>query len=179
MASGPWGLVNSQEAIDVAVDGISIPSGQANVGDTVKIVVTVGNSTGSVASSVDVVLNALPSGGNPVNIGTQNVSVGAESTTDVSFNWDTTDAQPGNYTFQAVALLDGTGNDADQSNNFKLTTTPLAIVSPPAKDVAVTEVVVPAGPVTQGDQVSVTVTVENLGTDAAHPSPSLCWTLST
>lgn len=167
IASAPWGLVNSQETIDVAVDGVSVPSGQATVGDTLKIVVTVGNSTGSEASSVDVVLNALPSGGNPVNIGMQNVSVGAESTTDVSFNWDTTDTQPGNYTFQAVALLDGTGNDADQSNNFKLTMTPLAIVSPPAKDVAVTEVDVPAGPVTQGDQVSVTVTVENLGTDAA------------
>ncbi len=166
-ASGPWGSVNSQETIDVAVDGVSVPSGQATVGDTVKIVVTVGNSTGTAASSVDVVLNALPSGGNPVNIGMQNVSVGAESTTDVPFDWDTTDAQPGNYTFQAVALLDGTGNDADQSNNFKLTTTPLAIVSPPAKDVAVTEVDVPAGPVTQGDQVAVTVTVENLGTDAA------------
>ena len=167
IAAAPWGLVNSQETIDVAVDGVSVPSGQATVGDTLKIVVTVGNSTGSEASSVDVVLNALPSGGNPVNIGMQNVSVGAESTTDVSFNWDTTDAQPGNYTFQAVALLYGTGNDADQSNNFKLTTTPLAIVSPPAKDVAVTEVDVPAGPVTQGDQVSVTVTVENLGTNAA------------
>ena len=167
IASAPWGLVNSQETIDVAVDGISVPSDQANVGDTVTIVVTVGNSTGSAASSVDVVLNALPSGGDPANIGTQNVSVGAESTTDVPFGWDTTDVQTGNYTFQAVALLDGTGNDADPSNNFKLTTTPFAIVTPPAKDVAVTEVDVPAGPVTQGDQVSVTVTLENLGTDAA------------
>ena len=169
VASAPCGLVHSQETIDVdvAVDSISVPSGQANVGDTVKIVVTVGNSTGSAASSVDVVLRALPSGGNPVNIGIQNVSVGAESTTDVSFNWDTTGTEPGNYTFQAVALLDGSGNDADQSNNFKLTTTPLAIVSPPAKDVAVTQVDVPAGPVTQGDQVTVTVTVENLGAEAA------------
>ena len=167
IASAPWGLVNSQETIDVAVDGISVPSDQANVGDTVTIVVTVGNSTGSAASSVDVVLNTLPSGGDPANIGTQNVSVGAESTTDVPFEWDTTGTEPGNYTFQAVALLDGTGNDADPSNNFKLTTTPFAIVTPPAKDVAVTGVDVPAGPVTQGDQVSVTVTVENLGTDAA------------
>ena len=160
-------MVNSQEAIDVSVDSVSVPSGPATLGDTLTLTVTVGNSGGSEASSVDVVLNALPSGGNPVNIGMQNASVGAESTTEVSFNWDTTDAQPGNYTFQAVALLDGTGDDADQSNNFKLTTTPLSIVSPPAKDVAVTAVDVPAGPVTQGDQVSVTVTVENLGTEAA------------
>ena len=160
-------MVNSQEAIDISVDSVSVPSGPATLGDTVTITVTVGNSTSSAAASVDVVLNALPSGGNPVNVGTLNVSVGAESTTDVSFNWDTADAQPGNYTFQAVALLDGTGDDGDQSNNFKLTTTPLSIVSPPAKDVAVTDVDVPDGPVTQGDQVSVTVTVDNLGTDPA------------
>ena len=167
IASSARAMINSQEAIDVSVDSVSVPSGPATLGDTLTLTVTVGNSGGSEASSVDVVLNALPSDGNPINVGTQNVSVGAESTTDVSFIWDTTGTEPGNYTFQAVALLDGTGDDADQSNNFKLTATPLSIVSPPAKDVAITAVDVPAGPVTQGDQVSITVTVENLGTEAA------------
>ena len=177
IGSSVWAMVNSQGGIDIAVDKVSVPSGPVTLGDTVTLTVSVGNSSGTAAASVEVVLNVLPSGGAPANIGMKNVSVGANSSTDVSFDWDTAGVPVGSYTFQAVALLDGSGNDADPSNNFKVTTTPLAVSSPPARDVAVTAVSFPSGPVEEGDLVDVQVVVQNKGTEAVSVTLSVVDTL--
>ncbi len=159
------GDVSFQTVPDVAVTAIAVPAGPVIQGNTVEIAVTIEN-LGSGTASVAVILNYIPAEGNPGNVGQKTEEVPAGTSTTVTFSWDTTGVPLGDYTFQAVALLDGMGDD-NPSNDFMVTSTPLTITAAaepePVADVGVTAIEFPDGPVNQGNTVDITVTIENLG----------------
>ena len=157
--------VNAQTVPDVGVTGIELPTDPVSQGDTAEIQVTIEN-LGSDMASVLVVLRYLGVQSESGSVGQTMLDVAAGQTTEASFSWDTTDVPPGNYTFQAVALLDGTGDD-NHNNNSLLSNDAVTIVAQTVADVGVTAIQVPTDPVNQGDIVEIDVTVQNLGSATA------------
>ena len=145
---------------DVSVTGIQVPTDPVSQGDIIEIDVTVKN-LGSATASVTVTL--LDTTG-PSQIAEKTEDIDADGTEVVTLAWDTTEASLGNHTLRAVAVLEG---DTNIDNDSLLSSDAVTIVAPVTYGVSVTAVNVPAGPVTQGDTVSVDVTVENTSSVAA------------
>ena len=140
---------------DVAVTAITAPA-RVTQGDTAHVMVTVRN-VGAVAvgTPFTVVLTDGTAGG--VTVGTQAVAaLAVGATTTLDFPWPTAGAAPNGHILIATQQL----VDANATNNSMAI---MVIVNPPpSTDVAVTAVTAPAT-VTQGNTVSIGVTVHNLG----------------
>ena len=153
---------------DVGVTGIQVPTDPVSQGDVVEIDVTVQN-LGSATASVTVTLLDTT---DPSQIAEKTEDIDADAAKVVTLSWDTTDASLGNHTLRAVAVVEG---DTNVDNDSLLSTDAVTVVAPATYAVAVTAVDVSAGPVTQGDTVSVDVTVENQGTSDANAAVTLLY----
>ena len=152
--------VTARPAKDVAVTEVDMPAGPVTQGDQVSVTVTVENLGTDAASSVSVtLLDTLD-----MKLADQKTvaSIAAGDSSDVTLSWDTSSASAGDHTLKAAAILEGDENNGNDSLNAA---TPIAVKARPAKDVAVTAISLPAGPVDGGAIVDVAVTVENKGTE--------------
>jgi len=149
--------------IDIALTSITGPA-SVTQGDTAHIGVTVQNvGEQDVGASFDVVLTDATAG---VTIGTQTVAglaLGASATVD--FPWNTADAAiTGHSLFARQMLADGNATN-DARGIGIIVKAPVVLVT----DVAVAGVSAP-GSVTQGQAISVAVTVGNVGNQAVGSS---------
>ena len=141
-------------ANDVAVTAMSAPASIPK-GGTATISVTVQNVGGqNVTSSFNIVLTDQTAGGSV--LGTQTVAGLAPSATATrSFSWNTGTAAVGSHTLVATqTLADEVAANNQRSANVNVLSTPA--------DLAVAGMTAPS-PVTVGDTVPVTVTVQNVG----------------
>ena len=166
-------IIISALTYGVSITAFDVPSGPATQGYVVDAYVTVEN-LGSVAAMFTVTLFDQPAGGPEGTADEETVEIAAAATKTVTLSWDTSDAAPGPHTFRAgVALVE----DANVSDSRDSAAT-ITISIPPSYAVAVTAVVVPDGPVTQGNTVEVDVTVENQGTSDANAKVTLLYVLA-
>lgn len=152
-----YGLVDAEKAApavdvyDIAVTAITAPNSVVQ-GDTVTIDVTVENQ-GSFTETFDVVLTD-----DTTTIGTstiESLTIGASTT--VTFSWNTVDATIDDHSLTATA-----GPVTEEGDTTDNSMTTVVTVESALTDIAITTVNAPSS-VTQGDQVDVIVTIENVG----------------
>ena len=138
---------------DVAVTALSVPA-TVTRGSTPAVSVTIQNTGGqSVSNSFTLTLTDATAG---LTIGTQAIAgLAANASATRSFNWSTTNASLGSHTLIASIDL----SDQSAANNQRSVIVTVA-TSPP--DVALANLVATT-PVTVGDTVPITVTVQNVG----------------
>jgi len=162
---------------DIAVTDVIRSPAKAKSGEIVTVNVTVANEgnyseTFSVTVYADIepydyvrdpaglLVDVTVAVGDEIIVGTKAVNnLVSGATTTVSFSWNTTDVQEGNYTMSAKSLL----SDDDTRNNLFIGA--VVEIEPPAllHDVAVTNVTVSRAEVTVGGSVTITVSVKNKG----------------
>ena len=136
---------------DVAVTAITAP-GSLIAGEMATIEVTVKNE-GTYQEIFDVVLTESPE----EFTDTKNITLAADVSTTVSFSWNTIGATVGNHSLTIMA-----GPVSEETDTADNSRTAVVNVEAVTTDIAITAVDAPS-PVTEGDVVSVYVTVENLG----------------
>lgn len=164
------GVVNASAALnysaapthDVAVTSVSAPS-TILTGDIVDVTVDAAN-LGDFAETFDVTLIDTTDG---LVIGTRTVSLGSGASTSLTFGWDTQVASVGVHVLEAEAGV--VSGEANLDNNAASASSNIVA---PVHDVAVIAVDVTAE-ATQGEQVTIPVTVENLGTYAENTTVTL------
>ena len=162
--------ISAPPAYAVAVTAVDVPAGPVTQGNTVDVDVTVENQ-GTSDATAEITLLYTPDQGQPGIATAETVAIAAAAAETVTLSWDTSGVIPGVYTIRASATLVEDNNAADSMDAAST----IAISAPPAYAVAVTAVVVPAGPVTQGNTVNVDVTVENQGTSDANAEITLLY----
>jgi serine protease len=158
-----WGRVDAEAALlanqpvlthDVAVTGITATPSTVVVGGQVTVDVTVANF-GDYDDSFNLVLTDTTSNN---EIGTRTVSLSSGATGHVeTFTWDTTGASFGVHSLEGKVVLGTDSNSGNDSQTTQVT------VQEAKHDVAVSAVNAPAS-AAQGDVVTISVTVQNLGT---------------
>jgi len=145
------GAVDEPKGHDVAVTAINAPSSIVQ-GETETIYVTVENQ-GSFDETFEVVLKDTAGS----TIGIQSVLLTAGESKTIVYSWDTTGVSLGDHTLTATA--GPVTDETDTTDNSKSVVVTIELAT---TDIAITAVNVPSS-VTQGDQVNVDVTVENIG----------------
>ncbi len=158
-----WGRVDAEAALlasqpvlehDVAVTGITATPSTIVAGGSVTVEVTLANY-GNYYETFDLVLTDTTS---DVEIGRKTVLLNSGTTNHVeTFTWDATGATVGDHILKATVFLTGDGNPGNDAQTTQVT------VQEAKHDVAVSAVNAPDS-ATQGDLVTVNVTVQNLGT---------------
>ena len=141
---------------DIATSEVNAPSPVVQ-GEEVSVHVTVQNIGNQDAGSFAVVLRDLT---DVLDIDTQTVSsLAAGTSTTLNFLWNTSTASIENHTLEGSHDLadDNPSNDA---------ATAVVVIEEALTDIAITEVNAPS-PVVQGEEVSVHVTVQNIGNQDA------------
>jgi subtilisin len=145
---------------DLAVTGINAPS-TIFAGEPANVTVSVANTGNQDLNDVSVTLSA-----DSTQVGTtQNVSISAGQTAQVSFEW--TPAADGSVTLTGSANYDDGTNTASGSLDTNVN------VANRVHDVAITSISASPNTFTQGESTSVSVTVRNNGTQAENVSVAL------
>jgi len=155
---------------DIAVTNAVASPTEVRAEELVSINVTLANEgnfteTSDVAVYADIVARdpANPDTiliGDEITVGTQTVTgLASGATTTLSFTWNTTGVEDGNYTISAKSLL----SDSNPSNNIFLDG--IITVKPPAllHDIAIISVVPSLTEVKVGDSVAISIEVKNEG----------------
>jgi hypothetical protein len=155
---------------DIAVTDIVASPAEVRAEELVSIDVTLANKgnfteTSDVAVYADTVVRDAVNPdtilvGDEITVGTQTATgLASGATTTLSFTWNTTGVEDGNYTISAKSLL----SDNNPSDNVFLDG--IITVKPPAllHDIAVISVVPSSTEATVGDNVTISIEVQNQG----------------
>jgi len=152
LRANPYFFRFSQVQHNVAVNSVTPSVSEASIGQTVDINVEVAN-LGTEAETFDVTTYA-----NESIIGMQTVSLGSGQKTTLVFSWNTAGMGKGNYVIKAMAgPVSGETYTADNT----LVDGTVRLI--PLHDIAVTSVSAFPPSVLNGENVTITVTVENVG----------------
>ncbi|PAU92031.1 hypothetical protein CK503_15945, partial [Aliifodinibius salipaludis] len=146
--------INETPVADIAVSAMEAPT-EVTRGDQVDVSVTVGN-TGN-KDATDGFTVTLRDRTDNTQVASKSVSgMAAGASTTLTFSWDTRGLSLGDHELEARHDFD----DENTGNNSR--TTSVTINETPVTDIAVSSMTAPSE-ATQGDQVEVSTTIENLG----------------
>jgi len=123
---------------DVAVTDVRIPFDFAYVGENVTINVDAWNA-GNVQETLNVTVYADMNPttiGDEITVGNQTLSLPSKGSTTLTFDWNTTDVAPGNYTISGNVTC--ASQDADTSNNMYVDGKVEIALSVPCQDIDIT-----------------------------------------
>ncbi len=150
-------VIGEQQENDLAITNVNSPS-SVEQGEEIDIEVTVENTGNQLISeNIDVILEDQTDG---VTIGTQSVSgLEAGDSTVLTYSWDTGEASTGDHEIEAEHSFD----DDNPGNNSGSTT--VTVNEQTVIDIGLTNMSA-ASSVPQGENVTISITVENLGNTA-------------